>query len=114
MLSPTREMLGDPVNSSLLVNRLPHWAWSRFTTFRSSAWDSVWLPWVDRKWTWESPLYHLRAFILIQRLMRSVSSLCPGSIVTFARTGSYSKPRAISTITSPRGSQPWKTPLVKA
>ena len=24
---------------------------------RSSPWDSVWLPWVERKWTWESPLY---------------------------------------------------------
>ena len=56
MLLPLRDTLGLPVNSSVLVNRLPHWDWSRFTTFRSSACDSRWLPWVERKWTWESPL----------------------------------------------------------
>ena len=93
MLSPFRETLGAPVNSSVFVKRLPHCDWSRLTTLRSSAWDSVWLPCVDRKWTWESPLNHRCRFMLVHRFSRRVSSRWPGSMRTLARMGSYSKPR---------------------
>ena len=72
MLSPSRET--RPVKSSVLVNRLPHCDWSRLTTSRSSPWDSVWAPWVERKWTWESPLYQPWAFMSVQRFSLSVSS----------------------------------------
>ena len=90
MLSPSRETLADPVKSSVLVNRLPHCDWSRLTTFRSSHWDSRCAPCGDRKWTCESPLYQPFAFRWLQRLMRSVSSRCPGSMRTVFRSGSYS------------------------
>ena len=45
-----------------------------------------------------------------EALIRSVSSRWPGSIRTVCRSGSYSNPRATSTTTSPRGSQPWQVP----
>ena len=110
MLSPARETLGSPVKSSVFVKRLPHWDWSRFTTFRSSPCASAWAPWVPRKWTWESPLYQPCPFMWVQRFSRRVSSRWPGSMLTFARSGSYSKPRATSTSTSPLGSQPRHLP----
>ena len=110
MLSPFSETLGRPVKSSVLVKRLPHWDWSRLTTSRSSPWASRCAPWAPTKCTCESPLYQPRAFMSVHRLMRSVKSRCPGSMFTAARSGSYSKPRATSTITSPRGSHPWHVP----
>ena len=97
------------VNSSVLVNRWPHCDCSRLTTFRSSPCASRCAPCVARKWTCVSPLnQRSRVHVASSACSRSVSSCWPGSIVTVVRSGSYSKPRATSTITSPRGSQPWQ------
>ena len=61
-----------------------------------------------------SPEYQPSAFIDVQRFSRSSSSRWPGSICTRSRIGSYSNPLATSTITSPRGSQPWQVPSMYA
>ena len=79
-------------------------------TFSPSAWASSRAVSGEMKWTWVSAVIQPSRRRSAPRSSGMTSSVWPGSIWSFARSGSYSNPLDASTKTSPTGSSARNVP----